>query len=866
MRLIVSLLLVAGFSAPAAAQTGNISGTITNANTGSGISSQVNIHNASGVLVTAVVSNGSGVYTTGQLPAGTYFLRTISAFFFNKIYLDVPCGQQCLVTSGTPVVVTAGATTPGINFALLPAGAVSGTVINQLTGLPIQNANVSVYTPTGEFARANGTGPSGTFNVGPLATGSYRVVASASGMVAELYDGLPCPSNCDKSIGTPVAVTEGAITSGLSFSLLTIEAGTGGITGVVRNASSNLALSGMPIEIYRADGTIAINTTTNASGVYSVTALTPGTYKIRTRSPYPSTYVDESYNNISCDIGCPLAASQGVVVTAATTTSGIDFDLAPSESQVRVLYLRPTDRPFRADYYRAIQNAVYDLRAWFPDQLSGITYSLATARPEICEMPHAAGYYPGGARTKLFNDAQLCAPTGEGLGRLLWVLYADIEDACNDPERLGVAGFGMVFLGSGDMKGLIGAPVIDSCNIQYVFPVGRYIGGLGHELGHGFGLPHPPECEQGLPTCEFGALMWSGYSLYPNTFLRAAEKVTLSQAPMLRNINRIQNNSFASGTANWVVFSSPNPFDILANINAGVLEFYRNPPPPGFGNQAVVLQPTGTVVTAHSGLLTQFELGNSSAVRKRIAVLVHDLDFSDLSVCTFWLPAGAPMRKYSMRTHTTKNWVNATISFYAATTGSDGGAYRLDRVSMAIDNMISHDRTDCVDPTAPVPTGELDGPELLVNGDFGVGTTAGWDVFGQIVPQLVNGVFQFFRPQTAPDPAGGILQRTNVGLAAGDVLTARLDFGNSSSVRRRVTVLLHDLDFSDLTACTFWLEPGQPLTTYRVTGFATRAWANATISIYAASVGDDMWSQLDNVSLRKTPNATLAGTGCAEPG
>ena len=35
-----------------------------------------------------------------------------------------------------------------------------------------------------------------------------------------------------------------------------------------------------------------------------------------------------------------------------------------------------------------------------------------------------------------------------------------------------------------------------------------------------------------------------------------------------------------------------------------------------------------------------------------------------------------------MRTHTTKTWANATISFYAATAGSDGGFYRLDNVTV----------------------------------------------------------------------------------------------------------------------------------------------------------------------------------------
>jgi hypothetical protein len=79
-------------------------------------------------------------------------------------------------------------------------------------------------------------------------------------------------------------------------------------------------------------------------------------------------------------------------------------------------------------------------------------------------------------------------------------------------------------------------------------------------------------------------------------------------------------------------------------------------------------------------------------------------------------------------------------------------------------------------------------------------------------------------------------------------------------------VLLHDLDFSDLSACTFWIDPQQPLATYSMRAVPTKAWSNATLSVYAATV-DDLWATLlDNVSMRKTPGAATSGTDCGEPG
>ena len=138
----------------------------------------------------------------------------------------------------------------------------------------------------------------------------------------------------------------------------------------------------------------------------------------------------------------------------------------------------------------------------------------------------------------------------------------------------------------------------------------------------------------------------------------------------------------------------------------------------------MVFQNTGSPVAANMALRATFDLGNSSTVRKRISVLIIDSDFSDLSVCTFWLAPGAPLATYAMRTHTTRSWTNATIYFYAATKGADGGFYLLDNVSLTTQPSQSSSRTDCVDPIVPAPPGGAPGPNLLVNGDFATGAAA----------------------------------------------------------------------------------------------------------------------------------------------
>jgi glucose/arabinose dehydrogenase len=325
------------------------------------------------------------------------------------------------------------------------------------------------------------------------------------------------------------------------------------------------------------------------------------------------------------------------------------------------------------------------------------------------------------------------------------------------------------------------------------------------------------------------------------------------------------NGTFNNGMAGWLTFATPDPSYIVGSVVNGVFEFYRQPPPPGTTNQAVIFQRTGLPVGPSTPLLVEFYLGNNSTMRKRIAVVVSDFDFNDVSVCTFWLREHEPLRAFRMLTHTRQAWANATVSFYAATAGSDGGAYLLDNVSLRPDFALSDERTDCIDPSAPLSTGGAAGPDRITNGSFTSGL-APWATFGSIQSQVVGGVFEFVRPPAAPgQPAGVVLQATGTGLVANTIVTATLQLGNSSSVPKRVTVLLQNLNFDDLTACSFWLAPGQPLMDYTIHSYATQEWTNATVSIYSGTVGLEQWIRLDNVTFRTTPSQPIQGTHCLEP-
>ena len=332
------------------------------------------------------------------------------------------------------------------------------------------------------------------------------------------------------------------------------------------------------------------------------------------------------------------------------------------------------------------------------------------------------------------------------------------------------------------------------------------------------------------------------------------------------DFNVVKNADFTNSTSNWSLFATPDMSYIVSNTTGGVFQFYRNAPPAGTTNQAVAFQNTGVAFPTNAAITATFQLGNSSTVRKRVSILLHDSDFSDLSVCTFWLPANLPLTTFGMTTHTTKAWSNLTISFYAATHTSNGGFYLIDDVSVQYAATGSTVQTWCNDPLAPAPPGGGDGAEMLVNGDFASGAVApGWSLFGNINGSVTGGVFEFNKT-TGAAPAGVILQSTAQAVNANQLLTATFQLGNSSGVRKRVTVILHDAAFGDLSACTFWLAAGQALSTYTYRTYATQAWSNATLSVYPATVGPDQWIRLDNVSFKRTPSASIVGTQCFEPG
>jgi hypothetical protein len=216
---------------------------------------------------------------------------------------------------------------------------------------------------------------------------------------------------------------------------------------------------------------------------------------------------------------------------------GVNVKTTP---EVRMVYLIPSDRVYRAAYEIATGEAIEQLRAWYQDQSgTGKTFVLHKPVVEVVQTLHPASWYA--TNPVLGVDQSLwfwMNATSEGFALTagsfydpnnIWVFYLDADPSCG--QAVGAAG-GVALLPANDLRGLTGEVIQPLCD-EAPRPAGvcRWVGGLGHELGHTFGLPHPQLCTEGGPFDR--SLMCLGYLTYPGTVFSPDDKSLLDVSPFL---------------------------------------------------------------------------------------------------------------------------------------------------------------------------------------------------------------------------------------------------------------------------------------------------------------------------------------------
>jgi hypothetical protein len=310
----------------ALASGGLITGTVVEAITNvplSGIS--ISLYDQNNGFIAGAGTDASGRYSSGSgLPAGNYYARTSNTQgYINRIHNNTNC-LNCPPNSGTPIAVTTGNTTSGIDFTLTRGGRISGTITDATTTLPITGASVGIIDGNRTSVTGATTDNAGNFiSSAGLPTGTYFVRASAmdQGYAPLVYSNLQC-LGCDPLRSTGVNVTSGSTSSGINFALPV----GGGISGRVTATEGGAGLGDVELSLFTGQGVHIGTGRTNADGSFGGSGAPAGTYLLRTRNLRG--YVDEAYDNKPC-APCPMNATAAtpITVTARTITTGINFIL-----------------------------------------------------------------------------------------------------------------------------------------------------------------------------------------------------------------------------------------------------------------------------------------------------------------------------------------------------------------------------------------------------------------------------------------------------------------------------------------------------------------------------------------------------------
>ena len=300
---------------------GRISGRIVDASTLMPLQNvSVSIFDGSGSFAGNSSTDATGHYLSPGLPAGTYFAKTDrSGAYIQTLYQTSAC-LRCDVKLGTPIPVTGGTTTAGINFSLVQGGRIAGHVTSAATAAPVANVAMEVADSTGNFIWGweQGTDATGAYLTVGLPAGTYYIRTNGSHpYVNELYDNLPYGGNVTSA--TPVVVSLGSTIGNIDFQL-----GTGGfISGVVTNSAGD-PVSGSNLSFFDSSGQYAGGAQSNAAGTYLSAALAAGSYYVQADGSGPN--VATVYPGIPC-LNCSRTTGTAVSVSPGATTGGINITL-----------------------------------------------------------------------------------------------------------------------------------------------------------------------------------------------------------------------------------------------------------------------------------------------------------------------------------------------------------------------------------------------------------------------------------------------------------------------------------------------------------------------------------------------------------
>lgn len=320
----------------------SISGTLTDAYTGLPIvqpNARYAFYAATGELLynSEMATTASGDYRLAGLPELDVhlvvggFSELITNYYWNReLYPELPCLADCQVSAGELLQTSIVAPLTDVDFSLFPGAIVRGSVVDQISGLPIEGITVQVYEPFllgGWVALRSGVSASaGAFEIAGLRPqANMRIGAlSESSYIREAWQDRPCFDSCAN--GDSFDLSPEQVQENLDFDL---EPGFG-ISGRSYEFSTGAGVRAS-ISLVKPDGELLYRLQTDADGNYQIPPIAPGTYLAYARVFGPQGQEQcQVYQVQSCGPTAglvDLSNATPIIVTGANTVQGIDFDL-----------------------------------------------------------------------------------------------------------------------------------------------------------------------------------------------------------------------------------------------------------------------------------------------------------------------------------------------------------------------------------------------------------------------------------------------------------------------------------------------------------------------------------------------------------
>lgn len=312
--LIVSLAVMIGWRMmPALA--GSIDGRVVRKVQGVGLQGiRIKLYDEKWRVLRSTVSGPSGGYTFADLPEGRYYVQAVGDTTYAGRFSGDADSRQDAVT----VTVFGPEPTRFVDLPLRRWGSLSGRVVALQDRSPVAQAQIRLYDHGWRPQRSVRTDGSGGFKIDQLGGGRYFLLTwNDQGLVDVVHPGFPLQAGgWPPQGGEPVAVELDGDAGPIELALPP----GGAIAGRVTRTTDGTPLERVTITVLTPSLDVVRETTSRATGTYSVSGLPEGQYHVRT-------YNTDGYVDVYQDGAPDTGSAKPVEVRPGLTREDVDFRL-----------------------------------------------------------------------------------------------------------------------------------------------------------------------------------------------------------------------------------------------------------------------------------------------------------------------------------------------------------------------------------------------------------------------------------------------------------------------------------------------------------------------------------------------------------